>query len=157
MIAAQFSIARAVSISPISVMRRLAAHHRVGIARPIVVMCHAERAAALARRPVARRPHQLPRLLRRLQHRHHDPVGAGIQHPRDRGVADLRHAHPDRDVEAAGAGDLLLDGLDADAGVLHVEHDIFAARGLQERDQARREELERHRAVDPLAGVQAPA
>jgi hypothetical protein len=120
-------------------------------------MRDAKGAAALAVRPVARPADQVLRLLDGLEHRHHDAPGAGIEHRGDRRIALLRHPHPDSDVDAAGISDLPLDRVDAGAAVLHVEHNPFAAGGVQHRGEARREELEHHGAEGALTGGEATA
>jgi len=116
-----------------------------------VVMGEAEGGAAASDRGISGRGNDELGLLLGLDHRHHHAHRAGIQHARDVVVLRRRHAHHRDQPDAAAVGDLLADGLDRDRAVLHVVDDELGASGLADLRQARREELEDHRAVGEAA------
>jgi hypothetical protein len=128
-----------------------AATLRLDVAARVVVLRNAEGCAAPALRRVVRRLGDAARFLGALHHRHHDPIGADIQRARHEVVLAARHAHERLDADAAAAGRQHLQGLEAQARVLHVEERELAARGLQHLRHAGREEFEDHRAGDGFA------
>ena len=148
----------AVSIRAMTSVRSFAClhggHH---VAADIVVVTDAEADAALALGPVAAPHGKLLGLLLRLHHRLHDAHRAGVEQRCDEVVGVARNAHERHEAGAAGIGELLLQHVDADGAVLHVEDHIGGAGVADDLAEAGRVELRRHDAVDGLAGEERGA
>src|SRR5215510_534184 len=112
----------------------------------VVVRRDAERRAAPAVRRIPRIGDDRLRLLSGLDHRDHDPHRAGVEHAGDEVIlrrGDPNHRH---EADAPAGSELRLHRLDARAAMLHVVEQELGAGGLHDLREARREELERHRA-----------
>ena len=122
------------------------------VAALIVVVREAERRAAPPGRRIARARHDVRRFLGGADHRHHHAQRADVERAGDEVILAARHAHHRHDVEPATERHLRLERLEREPGVLHVvEHELGAGVAADLRD-ARREELEDHRAVGAAAG-----
>jgi hypothetical protein len=123
----------------------------LGIASKVVVVGESKGGAAPAVGRIARGFDDGFGLLDALHHGDHHAVAADIEGTGEEVVFAARHAHHGRDADAAAVGDLGLDGFKADAGVLHVVHDVFGAGVGENLRRARRKELEHHGAEHRLA------
>src|SRR5258708_6491762 len=130
------------------------AHLVLDIAAAVIIMRQVEGEAAHALGPIAAPGGNLFGLFLGLDHRHHDAHGARVEHRRDQVVMRTRHAHHRHQADPARGGDLLLDRLDADAAMLHVEDAEFGARRGEDLRHAGAEELECHDAERRLAAPQ---
>ena len=134
---------------------RIRRRHLVGHgAALVIVMRHAEGRAAPARRRIAGRGDDLACLCRGLDHRDHDAHCAHIQAARNEVILQGRNPDHGHKADAAASGDLALERLDGDAGMLHVEQDKFRAGRLGDLRHAGCEELKDHGAENMLAGAQ---
>ena len=109
-------------------------------------MRDAEAKAAAAFGSIAARGDQRLGLLARFDHRHHDAERARVEHRARSGDRRTPARAPSARCRRRARTRLRLDGLDADAAVLHVEQHELRAGGGEHRRQAGREELERHHA-----------
>ena len=67
------------------------------------------------------------RLVLRADHRHHDAERADVERTRDEVIFAARNARHRHDAEPAAQRDLRLQCLEAEPGVLHVEHHELGA------------------------------
>src|SRR5688572_8214182 len=118
----------------------------------VVVVREAERGAAPSFGRVAGEGDYALGLFGRVDERHHDAEGAGIERARGEMIFNGRNAHERRYAERPAERELRLERLVADTGVLHAVHDeLSAGVGADARDPGG-EELEHHRAERRLAG-----
>ncbi len=73
-----------------------------------------------------------PRFLGRAHHRQHQALGAHIEGARDMVIIARRHAHDGRQLGRLHVAQHRLEGIEAEAAMLHVQEHIFAARHLHD-------------------------
>ena len=128
--------------------------HRGDVVVVLVVVPVQEPEAPCARRRVTGPGHDVPGLLLALDHRHHDPEGAEIEHARDVIVIVGGDADERDDIGRPRCRHEGSNRLHAPAGVLHVETGEFGSRLSRYAREAGRRELEDHRPEGHAAGPQ---
>ncbi len=117
------------------------------IAAAIVVVGDAEAQTAHAFGTISAPLGQIFGLLSGLDHRRHDPHGAGVEDGRNKVICNSGNPHDRSDAGPAGEGHLHLQRIHTDAAVLHVENDEVGPGVSGDPAEPGREKLRRHETI----------